>query len=540
MAEINATQMRDALAWTTGEDVETMGPSSNPFVWFWEAVEGDFNENRSTSQILVDAGISMIPLVDQVCDLRDLIANCRKLSRDQNDVWNWVALVLTLIGLFPALGSLVKGVLKIFFGFVRRSGGEKIAEAVDAAMTWAISFLRRRQVQDYLKLHKVDDVLKWLATEVRAARAKINASELAAAFDRAIKVLEVLTNKVEYIPALGKKASRALEDVKKIRMGANEHLAKALKPVQDIVDAVILRLERESLQLKNGIVDAKNIHYRGALPESAAVALMRKRKPAWLTANANALYPEVVPKHVRADVDDKASHITPSGKPKAQKDIFPSLTDENIRSFHTLTADTIRGPARLYRVLAPNSRGMSDCWVSEEVFRKLQGAADPKSAWRKYLAVWPDWNVDGQFVIYDIKAGESLNVWRGIASSQTKNSLPGFQLEGGYEQIVFKVERTDPRNDEMLYYKIKGGSNAKVGKPMTQNEVNSATAAMNGAQRKAFFDSHLSVRNKINHPNICGPFETGWGYSEFDGAGMASKIGLPSLPGQVTSIGSSR
>jgi hypothetical protein len=540
MAEINATQMRDALAWTTGEDVETKEPSSNPFVWFWEAVEGDFNENRSTSQILVDAGISMIPLVDQVCDLRDLIANCRKLSRDQNDVWNWVALVLTLIGLFPALGSLVKGVLKIFFGFVRRSGGERIAEAVDAAMTWAISFLRRRQVQDYLKLHKVDDVLKWLATEVRAARAKINASELAAAFDRAIKVLEVLTNKVEYIPALGKKASRALEDAKKIRLGANAHLAKALKPVQDIVDAVILRLERESLQLKNGIVDANNIHYRGALPESAAVALMRKRKPAWLTANANAVYPEVVPKRVRADVDDKASHITPSGKPKAEKDIYPSLTDENIRSFHTLTADTIRGPARLYRVLAPNSRGMSDCWVSEEVFKKLQGAADPKSAWRKYLAVWPDWNVDGQFVIYDIKAGESLNVWRGIASSQTKNSLPGFQLEGGYEQIVFKVERTDPRNDEMLYYKIKGGSNAKVGKPMTQNEVNLATAAMNGAQRKAFFDSHLSVRNKINHPNICGPFETGWGYSEFDGAGMASKIGLPSLPGQVTSIGSSR
>lgn len=84
MAEANATQMRDALAWATGED-EPREPSANPFVWFWEAIEGDFNESRSTSQILVDAGISMIPLVDQVCDLRDLIANCRKLSRDQTD-----------------------------------------------------------------------------------------------------------------------------------------------------------------------------------------------------------------------------------------------------------------------------------------------------------------------------------------------------------------------------------------------------------------------------------------------------------------------
>jgi hypothetical protein len=540
MAEINATQMRDALAWTTGEKEETKEASSNPFVWFWEAVEGDFNENRSTSQILVDAGVSMIPLVDQVCDLRDLIANCRKLSKDQSDVWNWVALVLTLIGLFPALGSLVKGVLKIFFGFVRRSGGEKAAEAVDAAMSWVISFLRRRQVQEYLKLHKVDEVLKWLATEMKVTRAKISASELAAAFDRAINVLAELTNKVEYVPILGSKAKQALVEVKRIRMGANAHFARALKPVQEIVDTAILRLERESLQRQSGIVDAKNIHYRGALPESAAVALMRKRKPVWLTANPNVVYPEVQPKRVRSHVDDMASSNTPSGKPKAQKDIFPSLTDENIRSFHTLTADTIKGPARIYRVLAPNSRGMSDCWVSEEVFKKLQSASDPKAAWRKYLAVWPDWNVDGQFVIYDIKAGESLNVWRGIASSQTKSSLPGFQLEGGYEQIVFKVERGDSRNDDMLYYKVKGGSNEKMGKPMTQNDVNLATAKMNGAQKKAFFDSHLSVRNKINHANISGPFETGWGYTEFEGAGMASKIGLPDLPGQVTSIGSSR
>jgi hypothetical protein len=180
---------------------------------------------------------------------------------------------------------------------------------------------------------------------------------------------------------------------------------------------------------------------------------------------------------------------------------------------------------------------MSDCWVSEEVFRKLQSAEDPKAAWRKFLAVWPDWNVDGQFVTYDIKAGESLNVWRGVASSQTKSNLPGFQLEGGYEQIVFKVERGDPRNDEMLYYKIKGGSNATMGKPMTQANVNLATASMNASQRKAFFDSHLSVREKINHPNISGPFETGWGYTEFEGAGMASKIGLPDLPGQITSTG---
>ncbi|WP_200934222.1 hypothetical protein [Massilia sp. Leaf139] len=214
MADVNATQMRDALAWATG-DSEPAELSKNPFVWFWEAVEGDFNEDRSTSQILVDAGISMIPLVDQLCDVRDLIANCRKLSRDHTDVWNWVALVLTLIGLFPALGSLVKGVLKIFFGFVRRTGGQKVVEAVDAAMSWIISFLRRRQVQKYLKEHKVDEALKWLAAEVKVVRTKLKISELTSAFDRVVSIVEAMSSKVEFVPILGGKAKQALSEVKK-------------------------------------------------------------------------------------------------------------------------------------------------------------------------------------------------------------------------------------------------------------------------------------------------------------------------------------
>jgi hypothetical protein len=179
---------------------------------------------------------------------------------------------------------------------------------------------------------------------------------------------------------------------------------------------------------------------------------------------------------------------------------------------------------------------MSDCWVSEEVFKKLQSSPDPKSAWRQYLAVWPDWNVNGQFVIYEVKAGESLNVWRGVASSQTKANLPGFQLEGGFEQIVFNIARNDGRNDRVLYYKVTSGKQPRLGTPLTQDEVNVITASMNELQKKAFFESHVAIREVINHPNISGPFETGWGYNEFDGAGMASKIGLPTLPGQITSI----
>ncbi len=536
MAEINATQMRDALAWATNDPDKAKEPSTNPFVWFWEAVQGDFNENRSTSQIVIDAAISMIPLVDQVCDARDLIANCKKLREDMTDTWAWVALALTLIGLFPTLGSLVKGVLKIFFLFVRRMGGDATVKAVELAMTWVITFLRRRDVQKYLKNRKVDEVFNELAKQVKEVRGKVNLKELLAAFDRGIGVLDGLVNKVSLIPTIGKKAKAALEQVRDIRLKADAGLAKVVTKVQDILSTIAMRLEREALETRHGIVNANNVHFRGVLPEAAAVGLMRKQKPSWLSKKGDTFIDSADLNEYRKKVDNLSAKKDASGQIRSEAERFPTLTDDNIQSFHKLAADVIKGPTRLYRVLAPNSRAMSDCWVTKEVFDKLQSQANPKAAWRRYLAVWPDWNVDGQFVIYDVKAGETLNVWRGPASSQKKEALDGFHLEGGWEQIVFKLEKGDARADTIRYYKIKNGKTESLGKVLNEDEVAVLTKSMNERQKRTFYSEHLAVREKINHPNISGPFETGWGYEEFDGAGMFAKVGLPELPGQTTQI----
>ena len=536
MSDISTGPMRNALAWATNDPEKASEPSTNPFVWFWEAVEGDFNENRTTAQILTDAAISMIPLVDQLCDIRDLIANVKKLTRDTSDGAAWLSLILTLIGLFPFVGSLVKGVLKIFFAFIRRSGGQEMMHAINTGMTWVINFLRRREVQQYLKRHKIDDVFRWLHSEIKAIRAQISVAPLLSAFNRIITVIDGLVRKVELIPIIGGKAINALKEVKKIRLIANDYFASNIKPIQDLIDSIALRFEKEISLKQNAIVNVTNIHYRGALPEAAAVSLMRKRKPAWLSRTNSTFIPSVKLGAYRPIVNDASAKVDALNRRIPHSERYPALTDQNILSFATLATHTIKGLARLYRILAPNSKGMSDCWVTEEVFKKLQSAKDPKSAWRKYLAVWPDWNVNGQFVIYDVKAGESLNVWRGTASSQTKKSLPGFHLDGGYEQIIFKVTSKDVRNDKVLYYKVGGGKNPKLGaKPLTQQEVDVLTKNMNPIEKQLFYQSHLSIRESINHPNISGPFETNWGYNEFDGDGLASRIGLPELPGQVTS-----
>lgn len=60
--------------------------------------------------------------------------------------------------------------------------------------------------------------------------------------------------------------------------------------------------------------------------------------------------------------------------------------------------------------------------------------------------------------------------------------------------------------------------------------------SMDNSQIQSFYQTHIPIREKINHPNISGPFETGWGYTDFGGAGMSGRIGLPALPGQLTTL----
>lgn len=164
--------------------------------------------------------------------------------------------------------------------------------------------------------------------------------------------------------------------------------------------------------------------------------------------------------------------------------------------------------------------------MSESVFKKLQTSPDPRSAWRKFLAVWPDWNANGQFVKYEVKSGESLKVWRGEASAQVKDNLSDRFLEGGWEQIVFTVDRNDPLNDTVRYYKLKGGKGNILQAPIDQ----AAFSKLPDPEKK----NYTGVREVINHPNISGPYETGWGYTDFDGAGFRNRIGLPPLSGQTT------
>ncbi|WP_305824605.1 hypothetical protein, partial [Massilia brevitalea] len=102
-------------------------------------------------------------------------------------------------------------------------------------------------------------------------------------------------------------------------------------------------------------------------------------------------------------------------------------------------------------------------------------------------------------------------------------SLNAFTIK---RDLTFNVARTDPRNDVMRFYKLKGGKKNILQGAISQAEFNKLTQAQKS--------QYVSIRESITHPNISGPFETGWGYTDFEGAGISTKIGLPALPGQTT------
>ena len=80
----------------------------------------------------------------------------------------------------------------------------------------------------------------------------------------------------------------------------------------------------------------------------------------------------------------------------------------------------------------------------------------------------------------------------------------------------------------MRFYQLKGGQKNVLRNAISQAEFNK----LSDVQKREY----VSIRESITHPNISGPFETGWGYTDFEGAGFAGKIGLPNLPGQATAL----
>lgn len=140
--------------------------------------------------------------------------------------------------------------------------------------------------------------------------------------------------------------------------------------------------------------------------------------------------------------------------------------------------------------------------MSEKEFKSLKS----RTQWRDKFAVKPDWNQNGQYVVYDLKEGETLNVWRGPLSSQTLKGTP-YHLQGGGEQIVFFPNKGDDRLRDTMTRGPEQRYNGETGEFDKSRGVR-FTDVMGETVDKP-------LRQKINAPSIHGPYDTQWGFADW-------------------------
>ncbi len=142
------------------------------------------------TQIATNAVITAIPVVDQVADVRDIVAIVKQMVWEKrNDIATWFALFITVIGLIPTVGSLLKGVLKAIWH------GAKLGEIL--------------KIFNYFKK---SNGVKWLK-ELRAGKLKHYAQQAA---ENAHKLFDALSEKLTQLKAHVPKAMsdthKALDD----------------------------------------------------------------------------------------------------------------------------------------------------------------------------------------------------------------------------------------------------------------------------------------------------------------------------------------
>lgn len=425
-------EFENALAWFRSAPEAWIQSARKDFTacaqWIWEVLQGDFNDEASTAQVATGTIISMIPFVDQICDIRDIVANATKINDKPSDKWHWVALILTLIGLFPTIGSLVKGCGKVMFASMRKAGNvsgatPRLARNFDVAVSELSKFLSRPEVARALKTMKVDNPFSYLATEVRKISAELNVKALRISMESAIVAARRMLTLVEKWgnSAVAMKAKNLLAVLENLRQKADSMLPQGIRDGRILLDRLARRLDLESDMAHRAHLNAMNPHAFSRHSQTSETAAIRRTRPAW------------------ANFTDRHTHrplrLAPTAPPG-----WPSTTpiqgvrgplDYAHKTFKNMNPVTIPPGTRLYRILDPNSSDNSICWMSEQEFIKLKSKDD----WRRRFAVWANWNKNGEFVIYDVPPGKGINVWEGVTASQ-KIDGENIVLEGGARQIV--------------------------------------------------------------------------------------------------------
>jgi hypothetical protein len=473
--------------------------------WIWGALQGDFNAERSAGQIGFDMVVSLFPIVDTVCDLRDVCANIRQYRRDPDNKITLFFIATTAVGFFPEAGTVVKSALRLVWLYLKPiikhaddiTNVSKLVAAAnracDAALPKITEYLQHNRVLKWATDGKIPDLYRFLAQATREAADKISPAKLGQLLDEKIGDLKALLYKIR--PAVPSTVREHIDDFLKLIDAVRRRMSSAVQqftqPVRTVLKILAKRLDDQAWRVQ---VYQTNRGWIAPMSEAGTAKLINAKPPRWAKKRPkNMKHPplEMSKKDIEALMRKNPAH--------------PPLQDWLIKTFSKnggLRPGQIKGPAKLYRIVDPSNEGAGIFWMTEEEFKALKN----RDEWREKFAVKPDWNQNGWVVEYEIKEGESLAVWRGPAASQELAGTDRY-LEGGGEQVVFfpsfrdEMARPLPRVDKT------------TGRELTDREGNLD-------RRVEFTDvtgqpAPAKLRTKIVDPHIKGPMSTGWGAADY-------------------------
>ncbi|MEG4337391.1 S8 family serine peptidase [Microcoleus sp. D3_18_C2] len=213
--------------------VNGLGSASNFVIG---ALMGEFNNDPSIWQVLLDSAIGMIPIAGEIGDVRDLIAYTKKFidnPSEMQDAWNWVGVVGSLVGLVPVAGGAIKGVTKVarnadFVTEMRKLGPTIVDAVVDFAKRTDWDSLATKSKNFYLKiLDTIEGLLRKLNDGIRS-------------FDNLLPKLGILQHEyvIGKLPNEGFFADLA-DNVRQLRREVPQKVDKAFAFLKGKVDEVV-------------------------------------------------------------------------------------------------------------------------------------------------------------------------------------------------------------------------------------------------------------------------------------------------------------
>ncbi|WP_019562276.1 hypothetical protein [Caldimonas manganoxidans] len=333
--------------------------------WLWEAIQGDFNQDRTAGQIAADMAISLIPIVDTICDIRDLCANIRAYRKDPNNKLTLFFIALTVVGFFPEVGSVIKGVVKIAFVYVRRylkraddlfdatKLGRATNAALDAALPKIAQFLNESRVVKWATKQGVPDVFRFCAKHLNELAAKVDGARLKAKFLEGVQAVEKLLGRIKYIVPGGTREK--LDDFLQYLGQHKDRLANGLgqftQPIRTILKVTAKRLDDHAWI---AFTQTHNKGWIAPMSRQGAAQLINKHPPKWVRLGR---MPHPGPDPIEAQAKAAELATVVSQQRKAGLGAPPEIGADTIQTFekNAIRQSEIRGPAKLYRIVDPTN-----------------------------------------------------------------------------------------------------------------------------------------------------------------------------------------